>query len=58
MYILLLLVILYSQALSSILVSGDRVILYVCLFLSIIILREVKCKYILIYFEKKLFVGD
>ena len=31
-YILLLLVILYSQVLSGILVSGDRVILYVCFF--------------------------
>ena len=41
----MLLVILYFQVLSGILVSGDRVILYVC-FLSII-LRKVKCKYIL-----------
>ena len=43
---LLLLVILYSQVLSSIMVSGDSVILFVCVFLS---LHEVKCKYIYIY---------
>ena len=43
-YILLLLVILYSQELSGILVSGDCVI-FVCVFF----LSKVKCKYILIY---------
>ena len=44
---LLLLVILCSQVLSGILVSGNRVICFVCLF--VYILREVKCKYILIH---------
>ena len=39
---MLLLVILYSQVLSGILVSGDRVILYICFLF--IILRRVKCK--------------
>ena len=48
-YLLLLLVILYSQVLSGILVSGDGVILFVY------ILREVKCKFIIIYiYIKKL----
>ena len=43
----MLLVILYSQVLSGILVPGNRAILFVCFF--VYILREVKCKYILIY---------
>ena len=43
----MLLVILYSQVLSGILVSGDRVILFVY------ILREGKCKFIIIYEKKK-----
>ena len=46
MYILLLLVMLYSQVLSGILVSGDRVILFVGFFCQ---LFYMKCKYILIY---------
>ena len=41
-YVLLLLVILYSQVLSGILVFGDRVIFFVIFF--VYILREVKCK--------------
>ena len=45
----MLLVILYSQVLSGILVSGDRVILFVCFF--VYILHEVKCKYIRIYID-------
>ena len=52
-YLLLLLVILYSQVLSGILVSGDRVILFACVFLSIF-LREVKCKFIVMYQKSKL----
>ena len=48
----MLLVILYSQVLSGILVSGNRAILFVCFF--VYILREVKCKYILIYIYIKI----
>ena len=48
MYLLLLLVILYSQVLSGILVSGNRVIFFVCVFF-VYILREVRCKFIIIY---------
>ena len=43
-------VISYSQLLSSILVSGNHVILFVCF--SVYILREVKYKYALIYMKK------
>ena len=50
-YLLLLLVILYSHVLSGILVSGDCVILFVCVFF-VYILRGVKCKYIIIYIKK------
>ena len=39
-YLLLLLVILYSQVLSGILVSGDRVILFVCVFFVYIFTRS------------------
>ena len=51
-YLLLLLVILYSQVLSGILVSGNRVILFVRVFFSSIFLREVKCKFIVMYIKK------
>ena len=44
----MLLVISYSQVLSDILVSGDRVLFFVCIFF-VYILREVKCKFIIIY---------
>ena len=57
-YLLLLLVILYSQVLSIKLVSGNRVILFVCFF--VYILREVKCKFIITcikIFDKPL-LGD
>ena len=49
----MLLVILYSQVLSGILVSGDRVILFVCVFSLSIFLREVKCKFIVVYKKNK-----
>ena len=41
------LAILYCQVLSCILVSGDRVIVFICFFVHI--LHEVKCKCIRIY---------
>ena len=39
---------LYSQVLSGILISGDRAILFACIFF-VYILREVKCKFIIVY---------
>ena len=53
-YLLLLLVILYSQVLSGIMVSGDRVILFLCVFF-VYILREVKCKFMIIYIYIKIY---
>ena len=47
---LLLLVILYSQVIPDVLVSGDRVILLVLCFF-VYILREVKCKFLVIYIK-------
>ena len=49
-YLLLLLVILYSQVFPHVLVSGDRVILLVLCFF-VYILSEVKCKFIAIYIK-------
>ena len=52
LYLLSLVVILYSQILSGILVCGNRVILFVCVFF-VYTLREVKYNYIIIYIYKK-----
>ena len=51
-YLLFLLVTLYFQVLSSTLVSDDRVILFACVFF-VYILREVKCKFIIIHKKKE-----
>ena len=54
-YLLLLLVVLYSPVLSGILVSDHRVILFACVFIFSIFYMKEKFKFIIIYRKKKLF---
>ena len=51
-YLLLLLVVLYSPVLSGILVSDDRVILFACVFVLSIFYMKEKFKFIIIYKKK------